>query len=461
MKQERIELLSHAPVRQAILRLSLPVVAGMMIQVLYNLVDMFFIGLLKDANPLAAVNISTPVFMILMALATIVSTGSASYLSRCLGAKDYATSNNTLTTSLLITLIISLFAMAAGLFFTPAVVRSLGAGEEYAALARGYTRVLLLGSPFILGNYTLGQLLRAEGDAMSSVKGMLLGTAVNIVLDPLFIFALHLGVSGAALATVLGNALGLIYYVVVYARASTLVHFSIRGFSLKGTVIAEIFRIGIPAALSQLLVSVAMILTNRFVIPYGTTVVAGMGIALKIMTMGSFIFMGFAAGCQPLVGFNYGAKNLLRVKRILKEAVKMTVFLGAVLFLLFWILGGPLINLFAHNMTAILDSGTSILWILSISLFVLGPLMLASTFVQALGRAKALLFLSVARQGLFFIPLLLVLSQAFGLTGVLFAQPLSDVATTAVALSLLRSLLKQEEEKANAQGPSPSSPLPS
>lgn len=184
MENRQTELMGKAPVTKAILKLSIPVVCGMMVQVLYNLVDTFFIGKLNDQNQLAAANITTPVFMLLMAIATIVSTGAASYISRCIGKKDQEAANRTLTTGILICTGLAVLVMIAGLILIKPLIIALGASEEVYPYAYQYVVVMLLGSIPVMLNYAGGQLLRSEGAAMPSIIGMMIGTVVNVVLDP-------------------------------------------------------------------------------------------------------------------------------------------------------------------------------------------------------------------------------------------------------------------------------------
>ena len=269
MENKQTELMGKAPVTKAILKLSIPVVFGMMVQVFYNLVDTFFIGKLNDQNQLAAANITTPVFMLLMAIATIVSTGAASYISRCLGKKDQENANHTLTTGLLICTALAVVVMVAGMIFVKPLILALGASEEVYPYAYQYVVVMLLGSIPVMLNYAGGQLLRAEGAAMPSIIGMMIGTVVNIVMDPIFIFGFNMGILGAGIATVLGNVAAMLYYFWFYLSGKSILQIKPKFISTDKTIWKEIFFIGIPACLSQLLSSVALIVLNNQAKVYG------------------------------------------------------------------------------------------------------------------------------------------------------------------------------------------------
>lgn len=443
MNDKRIKVLSEAPVTKAILVMSLPVVMGMMIQVLYNLVDTFFIGQLNDPNQLAAANIAMPIFMLSMALATIVGTGAASYISRCLGNKQPEQANKTLTIGLAICIMLGTLVTLSGIAFLKPLITVLGASAETFVFTQAYVFVLLIGCIPIMCNFTMGQLMRAEGDAMGSMVGMLIGTVVNIILDPILIFGLGMGLQGAAIATVLGNSCALLFYIFRYAKGKTLLRIKPSAFSFDKTIWKEIFTIGIPASLSQLLMSVSMIVCNNIAASYSDLVVAGLGVSLKIITIGTFIFMGFAAGCQPLVGFNYGAKNYQRVKAIIKKGVFITSLIGVILSFVIGIFATNIIGIFitAPDVVAI---GTVILRALILSLPFTGGQMICTTTVQAMGKAVPALFLSISRQGLLYLPLLLILNTLFGMQGFIYAQPVTDVLMLLLAALVLRNIMRKD-----------------
>ncbi len=272
---------------------------------------------------------------------------------------------------------------------------------------------------------------------------MMIGTFLNLLLDPLFLFVFKMGVQGAAIATVLGNAGALAYYIWFYLGGKSLVTFRPRLVRFDREIFSRIFGIGIPASVSQMMVSVAITVSNNLASSYGVVTVASMGIANKVMALGTFIFMGFAAGCQPLVGYNFGSGDLVRVRALIRRAMLITSLIGLVLTIVFKLFAPGLVALFAPGLPDMVERGAMILRALSWSLCALGPLMLSSTSIQAFGQVKASLFLSFARQGIFFIPLALLLNNRFQLEGLIHAQPLSDVMTVLVSAILLSSSLKR------------------
>ncbi len=434
--------MGKAPVTKAILKMSIPVVCGMMVQVLYNLVDTFFIGKLNDENQLAAANITAPIFMLMMAVATIVSTGAASYISRCLGKKDDKSASRTLSTGIAICTGLAVIVMILGLVFIKPFITLLGATPLVYPYALSYASIMFIGTLPVMLSYTGGQLVRSEGAVMPSIAGMMLGTIINVILDPIFIFGLNMGIKGAAIATVLGNVCAMGYYIWYYLSGKSLVKFKLKFICSEKKIWGQTFAIGIPAALSQFLMSAALIVCNNLAKPYGENAVAGMGVAAKLMYIGTFIFMGFSAGCQPLVGYNYGAKNFPRVKDIIKSGMLITEGIGIVLTTLFGVFASALVSIFTP-LPEVISAGATVLCIYMWSFLVLGPQMLASTTIQAFGKAKASLILSIARQGLFYIPLLFLLNRNFSFKGLLWAQPVADAITLALGLVLLLIILKK------------------
>ncbi|MDA3730655.1 MATE family efflux transporter [Niameybacter massiliensis] len=446
MDNKKIRLMSEAPVAEAIFKMSIPMVMGMMVQVFYNLVDTYFIGRLGDANQLAASNMALPIFMMLMAIAGIIGTGASSYISRCLGNKNYEEANRVTTIATGLLVILSIIVTIGGLLGTNGIVKMLGATELTFTYTKQYVSIMFMGSIAVMCNYAFGQLLRAEGDAMKAMIGMMIGTVANIILDPILIFVFDLGIVGAALATVLGNFLGLTYYIWSFAKGKTLLRIHPKQFGFDKEIYGEIFKIGVPASLNQMLMSFATIIANNIAIGYGELTVAGMGVAMKIMTIGTFVFMGFAAGCQPLVGFNYGAKNHSRVKEIIQKGIIITSIIGVCLATLFGIFASGLISVFTPDQEVV-EIGTTILRALIFSLPFIGGQMVTTTSVQAMGKGIAALILSIARQGILYVPLLIILNKLAGFEGFIYAQPITDAIMLVFAFIIVFRVLAQEDAK--------------
>lgn len=443
MEDKKIRLLRDEKVSKAILKLSIPMVMGMMIQVLYNLVDTYFIGMLNDANQLAAANISLPVFMMLMAIAGIVGSGASSYISRCLGNKDYEEANKTISIATGILIIMSIIIMIAGIFMSPNIAKGLGANEATLNYTYKYIVIMFIGAIPVMCSYALGQLLRSEGNIMQSVIGLTLGTVVNIVLDPVFIFGLNMEITGAAIATIIGQTSTLIYFTYAFLKGKTTLKINLKKFKYDKSIFKEIFTIGVPASLNQMLMGVATVIVNNIAVGYGTLTVAGMGVAMKIMTIGTFVFMGFSAGCQPLVGYNYGCNNISRVKEIIKKGIIITSIIGLSLALIFGVFANSLIGLFTSE-PEVINKGAIILRALIISLPFVGGQMISTTSAQSMGKVVVAFILSISRQGLLYMPLLIILNKVFGFSGFIYAQPITDMIMLTFSSILLFKVMPKE-----------------
>ncbi|GAA0092467.1 MATE family efflux transporter [Paraclostridium bifermentans] len=443
MEDKKIRLLRDEKVSKAILKLSIPMVMGMMIQVLYNLVDTYFIGMLNDANQLAAANISLPVFMMLMAIAGIVGSGSSSYISRCLGNKDYEEANKTISIATGILIIMSIIVMIAGIFMSPNIAKGLGSNDATFNYTYKYIVIMFIGAIPVMCSYALGQLLRSEGNIMQSVIGLTLGTVVNIVLDPVFIFGLKMEITGAAIATIIGQTSTLLYFMYAFLKGKTTLKINLKKFKYDKNIFKEIFTIGVPASLNQMLMGVATVIVNNIAVGYGTLTVAGMGVAMKIMTIGTFVFMGFSAGCQPLVGYNYGCNNIPRVKEIIKKGIIITSIIGLSLALIFGVFANSLIGLFTSE-PEVINKGAIILRALIISLPFVGGQMISTTSAQSMGKVVVAFILSISRQGLLYMPLLIILNKVFGFSGFIYAQPITDMIMLTFSSILLFKVMPKE-----------------
>lgn len=443
MNEKNIDLLANEPVYKAIIKLSIPMVMGMMVQVFYNLVDTYFIGMLGDSSQLAASNIALPIFILLMGIASIIGTGASSYISRCLGSKDYEQANKTTSISAGLLLMIAIIVTVLGLAFCKPLVKALGASGDTYEYTYQYVSIMLIGSIAVIGNFAFGQLLRAEGSAMKSMMGMVIGTILNLILDPIFIFKFNLGVSGAALATIVGNMVGFIYYLACFIKGNTVLKIKLRLFSFDKKILGEIFKIGLPSSFNQILMGAATIVANNIAIQYGTQTVAGMGVAAKIMMIGTFIFIGFSTGCQPIIGYSYGAGDLNRAKEVIKIGTRLTCIIGIVLLVVFAISSPILIGLFTKE-AKVIDKGTVILRALIWSLPFVGGQMIATTAAQSMGKAIPAMILSISRQGLLYIPLLLILNAVLGFNGFIYAQPATDIIMMVLSSIYISKIFAKE-----------------
>jgi len=296
-----------------------------------------------------------------------------------------------------------------------------------------------LGAPVIILGFSLGQLIRAEGSAKEAMFGMMLGTVINIILDPILILWAGWGVQGAAIATVIANLISVLYYIRYFKKGSSLLSVSFSYFAFDGKIIGEIFSIGIPASLNSLLMSSSNIVLNNFAMSYGDNVVAAFGVIGRINMLPVFLLIGLAQGAQPLLGYNYASGNLKRMKEAMKFTGMVSAGIGSLFAIVFFLTGRSLVRIFIDDANVIL-LGEQFIRVVILSLPVLGILMLITVTFQAIGAARPSLILSVARQGFVFLPVLLIGNYFFGMDGLVFAQPIADIGAVALAIFLFRKI---------------------
>ena len=445
-EDKRIYILSREKPAKAVVKLGVPLIAGMFIMVLYNLVDTYFIGLMRDDYQLAAVNLAYPVMMIMIALSNMIGTGASSLIARSLGAGDNEKADHTVTVGFVLTVINSAVVAALGLILLSPIVKGLGAQENTFGYTRQYVQVILAGSLFTMGNYTFGQLLRSEGSVKQSAAGMIAGTLVNIVLDPIFIFALGLEIRGAAIATILGNAAGMCVSLWFYMSGKTLLKPSFSYILPTAEILREIFWVGVPATLETLLTSAAYIVNNNLAVGYGELTVPAMGIAQKILFLGNYVYQGFAAGTQPIMGYNYGARSYRRMIDVLKAGVMVVSATELCIMAVYGIFAPSLIGIFTDSAEVIATGSMvlrTIMWILPF----VGSTSMSRMSFQAMGKPQYAFGITLMRQLILYVPLLLILNKLFGFGGMIWAQPVTEVVMMAVSVSLLYRVILQQETK--------------
>ncbi len=453
MKQKNLHILESMPVPQAILKLAVPTMLGMLVQVFYNMTDTFFVGRLNDAHQVAAVAITMPIFMVTMALSGIFGNGGASYISRLLGGKAPERAQQALATAWMSGILLGIVVMIAGLFWMPSILSVSGASAQTYPFAASYLRIIFAGSVMITLNFAAGQLLRAEGATKEAMLGMMIGTVANIVLDPLFIFTFHQGVAGAAIATVIGNTLALAYYAGYYVRRKSLIPLTFRHLRLEWSIYREIFKIGIPASISHLLMSCAQIAMNYVAAGYGDVVVAAMGIDMRVVTMPIMLSIGLAMGAQPLFGYSYGANNLPRLKSAVKTAILMATGIVVAFTVVFGLFTAGFVRVFIND-TEVITVGTRILRAMIVGLPAVGIQMVLMTAMQAMGKGTPALILSLSRQGIVFLPALILLNMFFGFSGFIYTMAVADIGSMVLSVALFWGTIAHIE-RTSAPAPVP------
>lgn len=440
--ESREAVLAETPVLRAIVTMAVPVILGMLVQVFYNMADTFFIGKLNDVHQLAASGISFPFFMIMMSFGTVIGVGTSSLVSRFLGMRKRQEAGDIVSLSIVLNVVVALLLTPVMLFYLEPILHLLGARGVTVDHTRNYLFPLICSSVIIISNFSLGNIIRAEGAAFHAMTGMILGTVTNIILDPIMIFTLDMEIAGAAWATVIGNLVSVIYYLSCYAGKSMLhIRFTRSIFRLQH--LSGIFSIGIPSGLNHVFISIAIIVTNNLASAYGAAVLAAMGIAHRVNSLAILFLVGLAIGCQPLVGYNYGAKNRTRLFSILKTSMRLSIISGLSLSVLFGVFSRYAIAIFSAD-AGVIQHGTLMLRAMAVAAPFVGVVMICMNSLQALGKAVPSLILSSSRQGVFYLPVLFIFNRLFSLPGLIFSQPVVEIIMSVVASIMVFHVLKKD-----------------
>lgn len=432
----------NAPVRKAVCQMAVPTVISSLVLVAYNMADTFFIGQTHDALQVAAVSLTNAVFVMYMAIAQLLGIGGSAVISILLGRDQPEQAKRASAFCFYASLLLGVVMGALIILFMDPLLALLGSNGATYQFSKDYLFYIALGAPFILLSNTFGHAVRGEGASTASMVGGMIGTVVNIVLDPVFILTFQMGTAGAAIATVLGNVFGCIYYVYYLTRSSRCMTWQPSCLRGCGRAARQVLSVGVPAGISSALMSIATVLLNNALVPYGDTAVAAMGVVTKVYLLIVFIHMGISNGIQPLLGFCYGAGNRRRFLDILKFSGILTVLCGSALTAVYVMFGEQIMRLFIDD-AQVIRYGIPMLTATSLAGPILGLLFLSINSMQALNRPLPATILSLCRQGLFFIPLLFALNKAFGLTGINYTQTASDYLAILIALAMLALSIKQ------------------
>lgn len=434
------ELFESASVPKAYMKLALPVVLSMMVSLVYNMVDTYFIALTGKQELVAGVSLAAPIFTLMIAFGDIFGLGGSSLISRLFGEKREEEAKRASAFCLWAAIGFGIFVTIVLLVFRTPILKLLGTDAATFEYAGEYYTWIAVGAASIILGLVPSNILRTEGLATQAMAGSVLGSIVNIILDPVFIFGLGQGAAGAAMATVIGNVIADVYYIYVMQKKAKRLSVSFKEIKIPGTMIRDILVIGIPASITNLMQSIMIMITNHYLIAYGTDKVAAMGIALKANMISAFILVGFAFGGQPLVGYNYGAKNQKRLKEILRFAYLFEAGLALVFTILISIFAPFIIKIFM-NQSDIITNGAMMLRFQQLGMVFMAITLVSTCVCQSVGSAAGAFVLSISRQGVIYAILLIVLKSVFGYTGILATQACADVVTALIAIGIIRKVL--------------------
>jgi putative MATE family efflux protein len=437
-----IELMESAPVSISIIRLAAPMMVGMIMQMIYNMTDMFFIGQTGDPLLVAGVSLITPLFLFIQGIGNLFATGAASYISRLMGAQKHEEGKHTNAVSFYTTILLGAAVTIVLLLLKNPLLHLIGTSNATFKPADDYFTIIIVFTIPSVVNVSLGGQMRSEGATTKAMISMLVGIILNIVLDPIFILLFGWGVAGAAWATVIGYVAGMIYGIVYFRSKDTVLSISWNDFKPNKTMYAEIMKIGIPTALSNVIMSVAIVLTNVIAAAYGDLVVAGNGVFSRLGSICFTLVMALAVGFQPLAGFNYGAKNYARLRKGFKITLLYTTALSVLFLIIFIFWGRAIITAFINDSQTIEVANTflhAFMW----GLPVLGVQTTIMIAFQALGKFAQATVITLGRQCVIYIPLLLILNHFFQFNGFIYAQPAGDILTAGVSLLLSVSMFRE------------------
>lgn len=439
---KNLEIFSSMPVPKAVMKNALPAMAAMLMVLVYNLADTFFIGQTHNALLVAAVSLATPVYLIFMSLGTLFGIGGTSVISRALGEGNKEKARKSCAFCFWGCVFVGILLATLILIFIDPILNLIGASADTYEYARSYLSIIVFAGPFVLISNCYGNVVRTEGESGKAMLGLLLGNLVNVILDPIFILALGLDIKGAAIATVIGNIVGAGFYISYFLKGKSMLSIRLKDFTVKQEIAASVLAIGVPAALGDVLMSVSQIIINSQMSHYGDMAVAGMGVAMKVITITGMICMGLGQGVQPILGYCVGAKTWKRFKEVFKFTIIFALILGTVLAAICYVFTNQIVSAFLTDQTAFSYAVQFARILLSTS-FLFGVFYVLVNALQAMGAATPALLISMSRQGIIFIPALFILQAVIGMTGLVWAQPVADVLSILIAAILFGKTMKK------------------
>ncbi len=419
--------LSNENIGKLLWKYSIPAITGMFVNALYNIVDRIFIGQAIGAIAISGISVTFPILIIIMAFGMLVGVGSGSLISIRLGERRLQEAEYILGNAFSLLVIISLLSSFLGLIFMNSILSSFGIGSDTMEYAQQYLGIILIGSIFQNVGFGLNNIIRAEGNAGIAMKSMLIGAVLNFILDPIFIFVLHLGVKGTAIATVISQLAVTIWVLRYFTGTKSMLKISWQTLTLRKDIIKGILAIGMAPFLMQIANSIINVIYNTNLVRYGSDLAVGaMGIIMSISMLFFMPIFGISQGVQPIIGFNYGAKNYARVKKAQLLGMAVATLICLVGFIIMQFYPKILISIFNTSDLELIEVGSQGLRLFLMMFPLIGFQIISITYFQAIGKAKTAMFLSLLRQLLVLLPLLIILPRMWGLVGVWLSAPIAD-----------------------------------
>lgn len=440
-QEEKYIQMTTTPVLKLVCSLAVPTIISMLVTSFYNMADTFFVGKL-DTQSTAAVGVVFSVMAIIQAVGFFFGHGSGNYISRKLGSKEFEDASVMAANGFFLSLLSGVIIAVLGIIFLNPLSVALGSTPTILPYTKRYLRIILLGAPFMTSSLVLNNQLRFQGRASFAMVGIVTGAVINIVLDPVLIFGFHMGISGAAAATVFSQFCSFLLLVLMTRKGgSILIRF--KNLKINAYYLKEIFRGGVPSLCRQGLGSIAVIFLNHAAGNYGDAAIAGMSIVSRITMFANSALIGFGQGFQPVCGYNYGAKLYGRVREGFYFCVKYAFIFLVVVSVLCGIFSPDIVALFRKEDAEVIEAGALALRLQCITFPLNAWIVMSNMMLQSIGKALKASIVAGARQGYLFIPLILILPVFFGLLGVQMTQAVADVFTLILSIPLTLSVLKE------------------
>ena len=444
-QSKKMELLGSASIPKALLSMGIPTMIGMLVNAFYNLVDAYFVGGLGESQ-MGAISVVYPLGQVVVGLGLLFGNGAASYISRLLGRGDKENANKVASTALYSSVSVGAVIILISMVFLHPILKLLGATDSILPFAATYASIYIVSCIFNVFNVTMNNIVTSEGAAKTTMCALLTGAVLNIALDPLFIYVFDLGVAGAAIATAISQVISTCVYLIYILRKKSVFHFRVKNCTYTKENMSEIFKIGIPTLIFQILTSVSISLINNAAGDYGDSAIAGMGVVTRLISMGSLSVFGFIKGFQPIAGYSYGAKKFDR----LREAIKTSILWSTVFCVIFGVIlalfPAAIVSRFTKGDAEMIRIGAASLRANGISIMPFGFYTVYSSLFLALGKGREGFILGACRQGICFIPVILLLPIVWGLNGIMYAQPIADVLSAVITVFMAIPLHKKLNE---------------
>lgn len=442
MKEEKYRQMIETPVNRLIPRLAVPTIISMLVTSIYNMADTFFVSQISTSAS-GAVGVMFSAMSMIQAIGFTLGMGSGNHISRSLGNRDEERAGVFAATAFYTAAIIGTAILVFGTLFSRQLVFFLGATQTIAPYAQDYARYILIGAPFMMTSFVMNNILRSQGNAVFAMVGITVGGILNMILDPLLIFGLNMGISGAAIATMVSQMISFAILLYQCNARPDCIKIQLSKFRPSGKVYGQILHAGLPSFCRQGLASAAAVILNFAAGPYGDAAIAAMSIVTRFMMFINSSLIGFGQGFQPVCGFNFGAERYDRVLEAFWFCVKVAVIMLTVFGVVSFGISRPIITAFRREDLQVIEIGTLALRLQLLTMPFQAWVIMVNMLTQSIGYGFRASLVAMGRQGLFLIPALLILPKMFGILGLQMAQPIADMMTFVLATVIVSGILKE------------------